>query len=389
MIKQGQITAPINAADPYKVLGVAATKGYDIGTICRNSHGKMNKWSVHKPISVANILRPLTDAEIKTADCGLRAFYTTSIAAAVAKVKEGCDWEYNPPTGGMASPYRLSDFNGYDHNTPRWCQLVVDVDTKQMVRFTGMEEGINMIRDWIGSISDLLDPLKSNAYACMLLFRLNAGAVRSPSLYVMGELQGNFDWEKQCNLSHELVEAQIGSGDVYVIPAVALLSQTPLTLPHIISGEVQGAVTVYPLPSERVTVRIKSIAEQKLYPSDIGIRFEYAPNSGHVAWSEKPNYDWKCDYRFNVVLSNSGTNTRTVRLTLNAVSPATGEVEVQKDVPAGGSVTVSITGFVETVTEPKDGYDTDNVRLNYTLTVLNYNGSSISENGDIEITNNQ
>ena len=42
----GKITAPVSIDDVRTVLGVSS---YDLGTLCKNSNGKINKWSKYKP----------------------------------------------------------------------------------------------------------------------------------------------------------------------------------------------------------------------------------------------------------------------------------------------------------------------------------------------------
>lgn len=109
----GTITAPISASEPYNVLGVSKlSSGYDIGYICRNDHNKINKWSRHKPIRFETFGK-LTDTQASYVSWGL-------------DIKKGANntdyetvkqtWEYLSPRGGSSEPYRLGDFDGYDHN---------------------------------------------------------------------------------------------------------------------------------------------------------------------------------------------------------------------------------------------------------------------------------
>ncbi|MDE6267045.1 MAG: hypothetical protein K2M07_06840 [Muribaculaceae bacterium] len=357
MVNSGKITAPINAADPYVVLGVNPANGYDIGTICSNSHGKMNKWSIRKPMHVANILRPLTDAEIKAANCGLGVFYSISVDAAVAKVKDGCDWEYYPPRGGIASPYRLTDFNGYDHYTPRWCQLEVTHDGKKEVKLDGMEQGIATIREWVGALSVHFSG--TDAYACMLLFRKNStGGVSSSILYVMGQLN-DFDWEKECNISHTKINDAIGKGDTYVIPVVAVLTFQPLDLPYIFYGDSGGTATIYPLPSELVTVKIKDADEQKTYPHEVGVTVEYV--SGSVQWTESGG-TWVGTGSITLRVRNTGSVSRKVslqcfynqNLTDDTLQVITSGGSVDKNIDAGGFLELKFKFSQTSLTEPKE-----------------------------------
>lgn len=50
-IQYGEVIAPIGIQELYNHMGLAAYKGnYDLGYLCGNSHGKINKWAWHKPI---------------------------------------------------------------------------------------------------------------------------------------------------------------------------------------------------------------------------------------------------------------------------------------------------------------------------------------------------
>ena len=57
----GQITAPVDASDPYYVMGVGQYNGtFDVGHICGNSHGKIKMWAKFKPVR-NNSLDPYDD----------------------------------------------------------------------------------------------------------------------------------------------------------------------------------------------------------------------------------------------------------------------------------------------------------------------------------------
>lgn len=96
----GVITAPINVqTDVYKVLGIGAQGGfYDIGRACASD--RVNIHSKYCPI-VHSKISDLTDAEWE--------------AAAYGFVPQGTTLLRPRPTGGTSSPYRLTDFNRYNH----------------------------------------------------------------------------------------------------------------------------------------------------------------------------------------------------------------------------------------------------------------------------------
>lgn len=97
----GKITAPVNVqTDVYKVLGIGAQGGfYDVGRACASD--RVNRNSKYCPI-VNPKISALTDVEWEAAAYGFvydaRGYLTRPI-----------------PTGGTSSPYRITDFNRYNH----------------------------------------------------------------------------------------------------------------------------------------------------------------------------------------------------------------------------------------------------------------------------------
>ena len=103
MIKNGIIIAPINAADPYRVLGIGQYNGWwDIGYICSNEHGKINMWSKYKPVNY-NSKSELTEEEYAETNYGL--------TIPIFTFNDWEKWIYEPPV----DLYRLLDFQNYNH----------------------------------------------------------------------------------------------------------------------------------------------------------------------------------------------------------------------------------------------------------------------------------
>lgn len=121
----GTITAPIAASDPYNCMGVGKTSsGYDVGYICKNGHGKINKWSRHKPVKF-NKVTELSDSDFQSVNFGL------TIPSAVSTNWEtainNATYTYNPPAGGSSEPFRLTDFNYYRTSTTAPCKAASDL----------------------------------------------------------------------------------------------------------------------------------------------------------------------------------------------------------------------------------------------------------------------
>lgn len=108
---KGIITKPVSIADVQKTLGVTVNS---VGGLCTSD--AINKWAKCKPVSRAK-LTPLTEEERKGTG-GTGEYYglqCTLTQITISPELHNVGFEYIRPTGGLASPYRLSDFDGYDH----------------------------------------------------------------------------------------------------------------------------------------------------------------------------------------------------------------------------------------------------------------------------------
>ena len=91
----------------------------DVGTLCGSSNNNVNKWAKHKPIVYANAIAPLTDAQFKEKNYGLTI--PDSLTGSYTKIDDVIlnaedAYVYTKPSGQMASPFRLTDFNKYSHS---------------------------------------------------------------------------------------------------------------------------------------------------------------------------------------------------------------------------------------------------------------------------------
>lgn len=124
------ITAPVSILDVQSVLG---TSNPNLDVLCKSD--RINKWARYKPVTVANVLRQITQAELSNAKYGLtpalnsmlfsKSDSTESGTSPVASATEletvlnsNEQWTYNKPAGAMASPFRLSDFSCPSDNNP-------------------------------------------------------------------------------------------------------------------------------------------------------------------------------------------------------------------------------------------------------------------------------
>lgn len=113
----GEIWAPINLEEVYNVLGITPVGMPDVGYICSNQHGRINKWSKVKPIRY-DTPRALQETEFKGtyADNNQGIYYGLEASTEAGRLIQLHDatWNYLAPRPGT-DWCRLTDFDGYDH----------------------------------------------------------------------------------------------------------------------------------------------------------------------------------------------------------------------------------------------------------------------------------
>lgn len=91
---------------------------YNLGNLCKSN--KVNKWSEHKPVNSPK-LTPLSNQDYYDIDCGynITTFMQPQLMLNALQDSNTNLWEYI----ARESPYRISDFDQYDHNTVAPLQL--------------------------------------------------------------------------------------------------------------------------------------------------------------------------------------------------------------------------------------------------------------------------
>lgn len=102
----GVISAPVSIRDVQLALGNSSG---DLKTLC--TAPSVNPWSWKKPLNY-NVLFA-SDAVLKMQSGYKSSQYATGFGAIQVLT-------YDPPVGGITSPYRLLDFNGYNHIAPAY-----------------------------------------------------------------------------------------------------------------------------------------------------------------------------------------------------------------------------------------------------------------------------
>lgn len=118
--ENGKISPPVEIEDVRTVLGVSS---YDLGTLCGNIHGQTNPWARYKPVRYSKLIPAETDLwwRAEYGDCGIEPKDLTGYQEVLYFCNGDMNgWVYKAPLGGYAtpnpSPYRLLDFEGYNHN---------------------------------------------------------------------------------------------------------------------------------------------------------------------------------------------------------------------------------------------------------------------------------
>lgn len=114
-----KITGEVSIYDVQRATGNSAS---DVGNLCLGRN--INKWSKHKPVDRAK-LTPLAEGTTQDNDAvgGFRGrgiggeYYgliCTTVEFTISTALHDTGFTYVRPKGGINSPYRLSDFSGYD-----------------------------------------------------------------------------------------------------------------------------------------------------------------------------------------------------------------------------------------------------------------------------------
>lgn len=115
-IQNNRISAPIGLQEVYSLLGVQKTGTYyDVGYICGNAHGQINKWSKKKPTRYDNPNGGASWWKANDGNCGFSGMSYYDQLTIVQAYQQNLAWIYNAPRPGT-DWCRLTDFEGYDHN---------------------------------------------------------------------------------------------------------------------------------------------------------------------------------------------------------------------------------------------------------------------------------
>ena len=248
----GKITAPVSVYDVQQVTENSST---DLGTLCKVPNIKM--WAKYKPVifgnpntlaalnnqtktwnpnaSVANQWWKATDGDYgltySAAMVSVSAGTTTAMKNALSSLAllvngNANGWGYAKPAGGLASPYRLTDFLEYNHNVsnPVAGSATSDVTAS---RTTGYTVGMGIIRTEPTSIEsrDFLVPEDITNYSLNLGFAIfkQTGSNMTPIAWCTGTMwdgAGIFNSDESDGIvadSGSWVETHLKNGGTYYV----------------------------------------------------------------------------------------------------------------------------------------------------------------------------
>ena len=164
----------------------------DVGRLC--IHPNINKWSKWKPVMHSS-LTPITQAQLADVNFGLKPPEPKTDYTEVMDMK----WGYQKPTGGLSSPYRLTDFINYNKSAPA-IAYVPDPDKKLHIdksRITSRDISLLMNTsesDYIIGLKDFIGDIGGYYYGAVLEERTNRYIITSNKTLANGGFYFTLDF---------------------------------------------------------------------------------------------------------------------------------------------------------------------------------------------------
>lgn len=219
----GIISAPVDMADPYYVMGVGQYNGWwDEVYMCANVHGRTNPFSKYKPVRLDSFLGRDDTGYFRTDNYQQMINYSTDwfrgkdghcgfIVPATTVLANPSQpdpvWQYAPPAVGEWS--RLIDFIGYNHNaSPELFRVFFPTQAYLNSGFT-VRVSVDLPNDSTLALADVfseeLAPSRPSNIAMMLSLRSTSNG---SGLYVEKEISIHTNAMQSINFSAQ--EMQLG-----------------------------------------------------------------------------------------------------------------------------------------------------------------------------------
>lgn len=197
------IQKPIDTIELMSVLGEGLN---DIGSLCKSAN--INKWSKYKPVSAKSIIPQDNIWKGDDGKCGIEIIkYNSLIDLKIGYDNKTDMYKYIHPSGGTLSPYRLTDFNGYNHeakNPIKNVEAQDSIKSNETLTCTCIRETSNDFK--LSDIKDL-----GTCYYGVALFDNNVPVYFRTSPYPISEITA--DYFVSFNIDHNLMR-----GEFSIIP---------------------------------------------------------------------------------------------------------------------------------------------------------------------------
>lgn len=216
MTENGVISAPISVSDVGKTIGSGST---DIGTLC--THKDINIWARYKSVSYPKVavLRGEGDSEFD-ALTGIHIGNLSGDIDSVATYEEESRLKHDAPNGGSNNPYRLTDFDGYDHKaqapiSTEWSKNFY-INSSYNMRLIIWDRSSDDERKWISfenvlnDIATQTDIDKNELRLCLAVLDLND----EPIYYFFSDTYGSLASKNQFDVGTIIPYDFLNSTDV-------------------------------------------------------------------------------------------------------------------------------------------------------------------------------
>lgn len=216
----GVISAPVSIDDVRAVLGETST---DLAALCKSS--KINVWSKYKPIKCASMFSSMDGyGDIANAPYGVTLPDVSSSPSAAAKLYATTGNGYVTtgflPTGGTTSPYRLGDFNKYNHYATAPCSDFMGTQnaytSDRTYSYSAIVNDYSSSGDSI-SLADIGD--FSNMYFGVAIIK--GSYTNATSIYSMKTATATMGSGAGIDVTIEFTSLALSAGTYYAVPIIS------------------------------------------------------------------------------------------------------------------------------------------------------------------------
>lgn len=238
----------------------------DVGQLC--IHPNVNKWSKWKSVSYESII-PISQAQLASINFGITPPTPSNDYTTVMDTK----WGYSKPTGGLSSPYRLTDFINYNKTAgaiayvPEKLYIDKSIVTSREITLLANISGT----DFLIGLNDFIGDVGAYYYGAVIEERTNRYIITSDKTLANGGFSFTLDF----------TQAPFDSlREDYTIRHL-LISRPSTTIQTLASF---GAASYMPIPTADGDVNFTEMTVSLAPPNEIGISFT------HVGANPLANY---------------------------------------------------------------------------------------------------